>query len=690
MKNEEVEKNNTIVDKTNNNINSIGVSVKNDEISNADQKENDYFKSDSVSNDTYIDARKYQQEYNAKEDDKEESENQRKQLNKSVCSSKSNNLKTSDLTLTKQSKRLVILRVIILILIFIFIPFESILSERMDHFELKLIFKHVNKIVTDKVLKSKLYIDAIKFLQYLLLNLDSLCIYCSLLYYLFHPFRALKIVVMLSLGSYFITLLRMIYSAPRPFWYEVVEIPSCLVSYASPSISIFATMFFISLFMIQYIEAKKKENIVISTKMKVLGYVFIFFLFFIIVFLHIITKLNFIYQQFFALNLCFIMITIILDIDVSIHNYLLECFKNPYKTRKYKIHIFIISLCLSVVGGLIYAVNNSSHTQIEYIKIVVQINNCNNEVYLFGTKAAFLNTSYIFNIPGVFWGAGFTVEKGLGKWWASSPGKNFAKSCVLIIFSFCYMLAFDYLTDVIKNFELIYVISCVKYFLFFHVTFGYFPVIFDFLNLNEKPEFLRETDDNENEEEIEEKNEKKFLRSRTSFAYLDEEDLNFYRGSASYYDKDSTLKTGKLVNKNKNTAKPGILDNMEAKKENFINYINKDEIEEVDEDKSVSSNENSNRTNRKITNKAASMIRNEKIGSDDDNIHIIAKDMNKKKKFGTVIFGKSKYSVDQRLDSPEVISNKLNSNSRIEPKKNSGNKEELITNYNDKDNDESN
>lgn len=507
-----------------------------------------------------------------------------------------NDLDIDNMRLTKNSKRLVVIRVIILFIAFIFFPFESLMSYRLDDIELKSIFIFIDKIFNENFVKNSFLSSIISILHYMM-SMECINVYCCLVYLIYHPFRAVKMVIFLSLGSFFIIILRMLYGDARPFWYYNSEVINCELSYANPSISTFSIMLFVSLFMFQFAEtyAKENEHYLIPTSKKILAYLIFFSTFLLVLSLHLITKTNFVYQQFFALVITLILLVIIMDVEVSLHNFLLECFKNPYKTRKYKIHIFIYVLCLNIFSMIIYSIiSDERYTKIQ-LKNIIQIESCEDTIYLFGIKAAYMETTVIYNIIGIFWGAGFTVEKELAKWWGSSWKKTLIKLFILAVFSSAFFISIRYMNGYIKNFELIYFIESLKNFLYFLVCFGYLPYLFQALNLNE------EFNNNLNSSFIDEEKDQYVLKQmnkrislldnikNTGDTNFNNYNINSQQQAPSFKRKSSFKKGYKTFSHAVKSHKLGIIDSIEQRNENFINY--EDNITEVDEENnSVSTN----------------------------------------------------------------------------------------------------
>ena len=100
-----------------------------------------------------------------------------------------------------------------------------------------------------------------------------------------------------------------------------------------------------------------------------------------------------------------------------------------------------------------------------------------------GLQKSFQNISYSLGIIGAFWGACFTVEYNISKWWNSNLFFCFIKIIITVIFSFVILYSFSQIEYVTYEFN--FLLNCFKYFTFYFINFGIVPFIFQLLNLNE-------------------------------------------------------------------------------------------------------------------------------------------------------------------------------------------------------------
>ena len=73
---------------------------------------------------------------------------------------------------------------------------------------------------------------------------------------------------------------------------------------------------------------------------------------------------------------------------------------------------------------------------------ISQNKSCSNEdLEMFGIKQSLLNISFLSGVVGAFWGASYTVEKKVGKWWSkSSVKKSIIKIIYILVVSAIFIL----------------------------------------------------------------------------------------------------------------------------------------------------------------------------------------------------------------------------------------------------------
>lgn len=378
-----------------------------------------------------------------------------------------------NIKLTHKNKKLLILRVIILILALIYIPFDSISDNKNIKYETNYIFKQ------DKFeffISSNIVSFYIFNILDIFTNVESVLIYSIVFYLLFHPFKIIKNLFFLSIIIYLTVIMRLIYSASRPFWYFTKINILCPVSYSKPSITLISFCLFIGLNILMYFENIKKEKQNISVRYRIFGLLIFFICCTIMSLLNISSYEDFIYQQIISIVYTLIFIVIYLEFETGLHNFFLENLKSIENIRSFKIYNFIFILFIFIFSLIIYSISSSSNIS-KFSENLSYISNCK-DIFMFGNKATFMDTSIIFIQPGIFFGSGYTIEKNLPKWWNKKKKiKEYVIIITVLIFGFLYFQFFKFIESISNCFELNYILRCFKYFLFFFISFGLIPHI---------------------------------------------------------------------------------------------------------------------------------------------------------------------------------------------------------------------
>ena len=297
----------------------------------------------------------------------------------------------------------------------------------------------------------------------------------------------------MNLSHYFLILLKIILKGHRPLWdftnNELIEESLCKNDYASPAVYLFFCSFF-SLYSIFSIKLLQKKTF--SCLSKFLMFFFHFIFIGIIIILLGVMLDEYLHQLVFTIILGFILLCFLLEKDKRIHNFIFKALKNIYNTRIYKMKIFfnVIGLVVLTIISLFFIDENESNVIKQTLK---KINSCTDEDFQnFGIKQSFIDLSYIFGVVGAFWGASFTVESNIGKWWgSSSKGIFIIKVLSIILFNIIFILA-KYLSPYLFNiYELNFVLSSLINFLQYFCLFGIIPLFLDKMKLIEKKRKLR-------------------------------------------------------------------------------------------------------------------------------------------------------------------------------------------------------
>jgi hypothetical protein len=341
------------------------------------------------------------------------------------------------ITLSKQSKFMIIIRVLILFLLFIYVPIESIFLKNIEKVENVQVFSWIN----DKFYKDGIFINKAGQITFKILisffgDKDMISLYISLVYFLYHPFVALKIVFVTHSVHYLLVLIRILYGAYRPFWQESNSVVYwCQLSYSNPSLHyFFASFFFLYIYIaINNIKGRGK----FTRKKKIIMMILVFIFTFGYALLLLFSKLNFIYQLNFAFTTGLVILCIVLDLEVTIHNYILSSLKNLLRIRKNKFKILIIIIIMGLFANLFNMIGDDDEftdvlSNLQKTGACLQSNEI--PIYLIGRKSTLVETSYIFGIIGAYWGTAFTVENNCGKFWEGTTKNKILKVAIILIF----------------------------------------------------------------------------------------------------------------------------------------------------------------------------------------------------------------------------------------------------------------
>lgn len=431
----------------------------------------------------------------------------------------------SKISLSTRSKTFLILRILMFSILCIFFPLETILYRKLEAIENKYILSKISSFFSDSLSNNNLFYYFTFFSREVLGGKEAIIVYIGIIYMLFHPFIALKLVYITNIAYFIIVVLQCLYQSRRPFWTNANDsIVFCPTSYAFPSGTYFLITFFLLYMTISLRFVEKKKSLELCKRLT------IFFVYFILIifsaFILVINKLCYIYQIVFTFTLSLVMICLLIDLDTVIHNFILKSLKNVFKTRKYKMKIFFYVLAMSVISTIIYC-----YVPIDDLNVIednllqsLKVNKCLfSDIEQLGVKKTFTELSYIFGIIGAFWGASNTVENEVGVWWEASCLNLSLKIFTTLLVNILYFYVSSFISH--PTFELNFLLSSMKYWAHYYIIMGILPVIFEKMNMNES--------NNKSKEKITDKykNQNSQLFSKTIFSQkFNKNDLKWLNG----------------------------------------------------------------------------------------------------------------------------------------------------------------
>ena len=407
------------------------------------------------------------------------------QYNNEKNEKEKNNINYDKIILSPKSKINVILRTMIISLCCFFFPFEAIIDNRLQQIEFQLYVENqfLSFLFSTQLVKSKKFHSFIDILMKILGTSDSIMVIISIIYLNFHPFIGLKLILISSITQYFVIMLQILFQAHRPFW-DLEEFETiCRNTYPNPSSRLFYSSFFYLYAIISFNLLKKKKFLPIQK-------FFISFFYIIILIVLLIMfggiYLLYFYQIIYTFIISIVVIALLIDFDTNIHNFIFNSLKNVYNTRLYKMKIFFY-ICGLFFGGFIslYFIEENGINKIK--DKISQNSNCSDDDReMFGIKQSLLNISFLSGVVGAFWGAAFTVEKKVGKWWSKRSLKiSIIKLICIGIICAIFILTKYYIKTIKSKFEFYFVLEIILDFLESYCIFGPLPLFFQYMGFNE-------------------------------------------------------------------------------------------------------------------------------------------------------------------------------------------------------------
>lgn len=421
--------------------------------------------------------------------------------------------------LTTNSKKKLLIRLTLIFLTLIFISIQNLVSNSLISVEKKVnLFKYFRDLISHEILVTDSPINFFNTLK-LILNKDFFSGVTCLIYIIFHPFIALKLIYSVSILLYILIVLKCYNQSKRPLWEEgiggnnEIDIIICETSFSNPSVSIFIINFYFlySIFCIKEFYKKRKN-------LKIIIKIFLFILYIAIsIFEYIfslIYKLHFFHEMIFTNILTVIIVCLLIDFDEKFQKKFFNATKTIYKARKNKIKAFLFCFGLMFLSIILFHFISPKSTLSSVEQEFTLNKSCSeNQKEELGLKSTFSEIPFIFCMMGAFWGACLSLEKNPGEWWyqpliinekylknihidnlnLTQKKTNFVEIIFLIIKSFITLVVFILIWIVFYkipyiSFEFHFLVSCIKYFTLNFICTGIIPIIFGFLKMNKNIE----------------------------------------------------------------------------------------------------------------------------------------------------------------------------------------------------------
>ena len=431
--------------------------------------------------------------------------------------------------LTMNSKKMLSIRFLIIILILIFIPLQNIASNSLTSYEKNNLFYHIQDIITNETLSNDFPKTFFNIFNYFL-DKDFICGVSCLLYIILHPFIALKLIYSVCILFYGIIFVKCFYQSRRPLWEEGIskndeDITRCETSFSNPSGSLFIINFYYmySIFCIKDFYNKNHE---LKLATKIVLFIIYIVISLLIYFYLLIYRLNFLHEIIFTSVISLAIVCLLMEINSKIHKKFYNATKNIFKVRKNKMKSFIFCFGLMFIAILLYNFITIKNTLVTVEKKLSINKACSqNQREELGLKSTFNDIPFLFCMMGAFWGACLTIENNPGIWWYQPfifdeyeifkfHGKHsiiyneektpLSEILLLVLKSFIMLIVFILLLFAYSqipfiSFEFNLLISCIKYFSINFICTGILPIIFGFFKINKKIDDFDIKDDNSND-----------------------------------------------------------------------------------------------------------------------------------------------------------------------------------------------
>lgn len=412
--------------------------------------------------------------------------------------------------LTRKSHIKLWTTLILIILSLIFVPFYSIAEHYLISLEKSKLINSLDNFASYNTLNSSSLINIFRFF-YIFLNKDFCAGYLCVLYMVFHPLVAMKIIYGVNYSYFILVLLQILYQSRRPSWEDNLEhgaenellnenIIICEASFSNPSSSLFNFIFcsIYSVYSYRHFYAPPHSHMNIFLKF-VLFIIFMSFLITEIIFL-LIYRLHYLNELIFTTCLTLVWICLLIGFENQLQKIILNATKNFFKLRKNKIKIFIYTFFELLGGILLYSLIGYPFDSYHIEDKILKSNTCSKQQKeSFSISNNFMDLSYIFVLLGAFFGASLPLENNTVEWWYLSEKyfyddlinkklneRNKLDTCLIFFIVLKGLLTAGVYIGILFIFHLIpyinflfnFVVNCIKYFSLFFICTGVLPIIF--------------------------------------------------------------------------------------------------------------------------------------------------------------------------------------------------------------------
>lgn len=353
---------------------------------------------------------------------------------------------------------------------------QLIISTTLERIEQQKFFPILETYISPGVVASKYFIKFSKTILAVVSSKDAVMIYIGILYTVTQPLIAFKILLAFNLLHYLITLLKCLYQSNRPFWVLDEVVPLCNNSFGNPSNEFFIISFFMMYSIITVFPFNRSDKSKTTTLIQIFSTITHIAVVLLSAIIFLVNKINYLHQIVFTLGLSLFIICNLMLSDKMLSSFIGNATQNTFTMRKYKVKFFFFGVVF--IAGAVVINLFMDETNLNVVRHnLMQNTYCSfQDLTEIGFASTFMDVTYIIGIVGSFWGMALTVECHCKKWWKASYAVLTVRAVVVGVFGVAWILFFKYLLQH-QVYEFDFVVNCVKYFYYYYLVMGVFPLM---------------------------------------------------------------------------------------------------------------------------------------------------------------------------------------------------------------------
>ena len=353
---------------------------------------------------------------------------------------------------------------------------QLIISTTLEKIEQQRLFPKLRTYISPGVVASDYFARFSKIILTVISSKDAVMIYIGILYTVTQPLISFKILIAFNILHYLITLLKCLYQSNRPFWVLDEAVPLCNNSFGNPSNEFFIISFFMLYSIITIFPFNRSDKSYTTTLIQIFSTVTHIALVLLSGIIFLVNKINYLHQIVFTLGLSLFIICNLMLSDKMLSSFIGNATQNSFTMRKYKVKFFFFGVVFIVGAVVIHLFMGENNLNVIRHNLTQNTYCSFNEVNELGIASTFMDVTYILGIVGSFWGMALTVESHCKKWWKVSYAVLTIRAVVVGVFGVVWVALFEYLLQH-EVYEFDFVLNCLKYFYYYYLVMGVFPLI---------------------------------------------------------------------------------------------------------------------------------------------------------------------------------------------------------------------